>query len=563
MQLRSRARTLAREPWLVLVPLVVAQWAAVGIFATVVRHNGWLFYQGGDQLAFYTDAWLLGHGHIPEASIGYGWSFVLTPIAWIFGVNVISALPAIVLFQVVILLPVSLLAVYGIGARVGGRIVGYTAAALWVFLPYAVIPLWDQRYHAKYVEQFLPQALGLTGLGDFPSMVALLVSAYFLVRALDTRAPVEGAVAGLAAGFAIAIKPANAIFLPAAAVGFLLARRWRPGLAFAGALIPFMLTLAVWKYRGLGHLPVITPAPKALALGRDALIAPTPLLASVGDYIKLDWSRLGDNLAQFREFFWSPRAIEWVPIAGVLGVARRSIPKAAFLGLWFLLFFVIKGTSPNQSVEGGTFLRLFMPGFPPYTILAASILLLIPTLGPRLADRRPPATPSLTWRSRPLIALAAVFALAPLLFVLVGSPYNQPDATKFFEQNVYVPVDNGFHVQVTATPGGELIRWKPPRPTGTRVFYVVFRSPTQQTAPDPTLPPGHQGIRCLPPTGGALDCRLEMQDIGRTRGGVWRDPDVLPAGEWTYRIGVAANWIDDQSTGGDVVLVSRPAVIPD
>src|SRR5439155_25362614 len=115
------------------------------------------------------------------------WSFVLSPIARFFGPSFVSALPALVLFQTLVLLPIAILCVYGIAARIGGRLLGYFAAALWVAAPFASIPLWDHRYHAKFVEQFLPQAFGMTGMGDFPSMVALLVAGYFCIRALDTR----------------------------------------------------------------------------------------------------------------------------------------------------------------------------------------------------------------------------------------------------------------------------------------------------------------------------------------------------------------------------------------
>src|SRR3989440_11066284 len=162
----ARVAALERfEPWVVLVPLVVAQWVALAIFAAVVRHKGWLFSQGGDQTVFYTDAWSIGHGHVPEAEIGYGWSYVLSPVAALFGANILSALPLIVLFQTIVLLPIAILCVYGIGARIGGRLLGYFAAALWVFAPFLSIPLWDQRYHAKFIEQFLPPAVGLTGVG--------------------------------------------------------------------------------------------------------------------------------------------------------------------------------------------------------------------------------------------------------------------------------------------------------------------------------------------------------------------------------------------------------------
>ena len=224
MRLADKLRPLARyEPWVVLGPLALVQWLALVAFVVTVRHNGWLFYQGGDQTFFYTSSWIVGHGHIPDAAIGWGWSYILVPLTWMFGSSVLNALPAIVLIQVVILLPLALVAVYGIAERIGGRLLGYLSAGLWVAMPYAVIPLFDQRYHAKYVEQFLPQALGLTGLGDFPSMVIVLWSAYFVVRSLDTRALPDAAAAGLLAGFAIGVKPSNALFL-----GGVAARATRP-----------------------------------------------------------------------------------------------------------------------------------------------------------------------------------------------------------------------------------------------------------------------------------------------------------------------------------------------
>ena len=54
-------------------------------------------------------------------------------------------------------------------------------------MPYAVIPLWRGDYHERYVEQFLPGALGLTALADYLSMVLLLVGALFFLRSLETR----------------------------------------------------------------------------------------------------------------------------------------------------------------------------------------------------------------------------------------------------------------------------------------------------------------------------------------------------------------------------------------
>ena len=64
MRLPDRARPLwgwirARQPWSILVALLVLQWLALLVFAASVQHNGWLYYQGGDQTYYWTGAHLL------------------------------------------------------------------------------------------------------------------------------------------------------------------------------------------------------------------------------------------------------------------------------------------------------------------------------------------------------------------------------------------------------------------------------------------------------------------------------------------------------------------------
>ena len=82
-----------------------------------------------------------------------------------------QALPPLVIGQVLVLGPIALLCVYGIAARIGGRLLACWASLLWVIAPFAVIPLFVDRYQERWSEQFLPQALGLTAMADFPSMV--------------------------------------------------------------------------------------------------------------------------------------------------------------------------------------------------------------------------------------------------------------------------------------------------------------------------------------------------------------------------------------------------------
>jgi hypothetical protein len=554
-----------REPWIVLVPLVAIQWLALLVFALSVPRNGWLFYQGGDETFFYTDSWVVAHGHIPESKVGYAWSFLLAPLPALVGPSFLAAVPAIVLLQALFLVPVAVLAVYGIGARIGGRAIGYAAAALWVAAPFLSIPLFVDRYHEKFVEQFLPQAFGLTGLGDYPSTVALLVSGYFFVRCLDTREPAEAVLAGVAAGFAIGIKPANGLFLAGPALALLAARRWRDGVAFAAAMVPAGLALVIWKARGLGYLPILTPDSQALAAGSGPLAAAhsPPLAVVVSRYVELDWDQLHANYLYLREVFWSTRLVQWLPVAGLLAVARLSWPKALFLGGWLGAFVLVKGSSPEASLEQGTLLRLIMPALPPFVLLAAAIPLLVPEVGPRIAARFPCRTRGLRLRSAPVLAGVAAFGLLPLAVLAFLPPLQDGRAATLSAQSVYVPVGEAFGLRATpsAEGGGLDLTWQPRRSGSTRTFYTLYRSPAAFRIPKGSpedFPLVREGLLCESRHGGADKCSIEMDQLATTREAAWHD--VPPPGRWTYRVGIAANWVDDEGRG-DTLLLGAPLTV--
>ena len=65
------------RPRYVLGALVLAEWLVVFVIAHTAAHRGWIYYQGGDQLWYYTAGWLLAHGHFPVPVLGYLWSAVL------------------------------------------------------------------------------------------------------------------------------------------------------------------------------------------------------------------------------------------------------------------------------------------------------------------------------------------------------------------------------------------------------------------------------------------------------------------------------------------------------
>jgi hypothetical protein len=571
MRLRERARPLwsliaRRQPWSVLGPLLVLQWICLLVFALRAEHNGWLYYQGGDQSFYWTGAHQLSQWTLPVALVGYSWSYLLIPIAFFAGANVLSGLPVVIVLNALILLPVALLCVYGIATRIAGRVFGYWAAFLWVLVPYVTIPMFDQRYHEKYVDITLPQSLGLTVLGDFPSMVFLLVTAYLVVRALDTQDWTDAVLAGLTGGFAIGLKPSNALFFGAAVLCLVVARRWTQTAAFAAALVPGLFLLALWKQRGLGELPAFSSTGTGgsggslAAIGADAPVG--SLISPVRRYVDLNWHQLHQNIDGVREFFWAVRPLEFVPLAGLLAIGRRSWPKAILVFGWFMTFLLIKGTDDKANIEDASFFRLLMPSFPAFLLLLASIPLLVPSFSwTRRAFPVPlPALPTRRPGRRLLAAAAAVLVVLPLIVIAGAIPQSNAEAVTYRLQDVYVPVQS-FRLRANPSGGSVRLTWNAPSTSnsGTKVFYTVLRSRPVTTDPDNDNRRTVDGLSCKERRHGApLSCDLVMTHLSTTT--ARRYDDRPPPGRWTYRVGMTANWLNDTSLG-DVMIVSDPLTV--
>jgi Dolichyl-phosphate-mannose-protein mannosyltransferase len=568
MRFPERARPLwslivRHQPWSVLVPLLVVQWLCLLALALSVHHNGWLYYQGGDETFYWTSAHLLSDWTLPISPIGYAWSYLLTPVALFAGPNVLDGLPVVVVFNVLVLLPVSLLCMYGIASRIAGRVFGYWTAALWILIPYAAIPMFAQRYHQKYVEIALPQQLGLTVLGDFPSTVFLLVTLYLIVRALDSGDWRDTALAGVVGAFTIGIKPSIALFLAGAILCLVVAQRWVQTASFLAALVPGLIVLAVWKQRGLGELPAFSSTGgsggKLAAIGAQAPVG--SLLSPVNKYVDLDWHQLHRNLDGLREFFWAVRPLEFVPFAGLLAIGRRSWPKAILIFVWFMTFFLVKGTSENANIEDASFFRLLMPAFPAFLILLASIPLLVPAFSwtRRILPEPVPVLPHRTPGRRLLAGAVVLLVIAPLVLVGAASPQTRPIAVTEAEQGVYVPVQS-FELTALQVGSKVLLNWNAPSSGSTRPFYTVLRS--RPVALDPSNPDERtaiDGISCKPRlSGSSVDCTLYMDRLAATRRRTYVDQP--PTGRWTYRVTLSGNWIDDPSLG-DALVLSTPVTV--
>jgi hypothetical protein len=540
---------LLERPRAVLGTLVAAQIALVLLLALSVEHNGWVWFQGGDQIWMTTTGWLLGQRDLPPTEIGYLWPGAQAPVTWATGPAYVQVLPPLVLAQVLVLGPIAVLCVYGIAAQIGGRLLGYWSALLWVIAPFAAIPLFVDRYHERWVEQFLPQALGLTAMSDFPSMVLVLAGAYFVVRSLAPGRMGDAALAGVLIGAGVGLKPPNLLVAVGAALAYVVARRWREGLACGVAIVPALLVLLLWKVRGLGQVPAFALEQAQVAAGSH----PVAVDLKLDRYLDLDFEHWKEQMNLLREFFWSQRVAQWAPFAGliaVLSVRRGAI--AALLGGWLAAYLVVKGFSPLASIESGSFWRLLMPAWPAYLLLFASIPLLVPTLARRLGDRvLPRATTPVAPR---WIAVAAVVTvLVPGIAIAISSPLGRTEAQQqtvvqdFESGNILTPVDDGVQLAVQSDGASRRLSWTGGGSWRADVFYRVYR---HDGSDEDTV--------CYQSGGTAWYCLLNSEPIATTRDLSFVDPEAPPTA--TYRIGVGTNWADDPEFG-DVFAFSPPVEV--
>ena len=549
---RGASRTVDRlleRPRAVLGTLIGAQIAATFVLALSVTHNGWVYFQGGDQIWLATQGWLLGQFELAPTELGYLWSYLLAPIMWVTGPTFVQALPPLVLLQVLVLGPIALLCVYGIAVRIGGRLLGYWASFLWVVAPFASIPLFVDRYQERWAEHFLPQALGLTAMADFPSMVLALAAALFVVRSLSPGHLTDAVFAGVLLGAAAALKPPNLLIAFGVGIAYVVARRWREGLACAVAIVPALVVLVAWKYRGLGDVPAFALEQSRMAAGSG----PLGVELNLDRYFELDFDHWRTQMDQLREFFWSARLAQSAPLAGLIAVLRvRRGAIAALLGGWLAAYLVVKGFSPRADIQANTFWRLLMPAWPAYLLLFASIPLLTPTLARRLGKRVQP-TESRRIAPRWIVVAAVLSVALPTVAIAASSPIDPPTPAVFQGEPggqgsaILAPVDASVALRVEREGSATRITWSDETNWRGNVFYRVYRydGPGEDTA-------------CYRSGGVAWYCYVKGTPITTTRETTFLDPSASASA--TYRIGVGTNWIDDPDEG-DVFAFSPPVAL--
>jgi hypothetical protein len=395
MPLADRLRAAGTRTGPLLAGAILLQWLSTLAVTFRANHTGWRFEQSADAAASVQGAFALVDGDLPRHGPGLLWPMLLSPFASVAD-TVDGVLAGAVLLNVLVLGPVALVAAYWIAARLGGRPLGVATLTLWVLGPWLLLLLALDPYEPVVRDRVLPLVLGLTAEPAFPAAVALAASAALISTSLDRRSLVGVALAGLVAGAAVATEPHTLLFLGAAAGAYVAARRVRQAGAFAVAIAPAVLAVVLWQARALD--------------GSDAL-----------SFGPVDWGQFTDSMAGLREFFWSQRLLQWLPLAGTVAVARRSAPLALLLGGWMLTFGVVLGSQPDAVLDGGALFRVLLPALPAYIVLAAAIPLLVPTLAARLGPKLDPLSPG-RGPGRGALAIAAVLlALVPLAAAALGS----------------------------------------------------------------------------------------------------------------------------------------------
>jgi hypothetical protein len=530
------------RPLYILSTLIGIEWLTILGVALTVRHNGWLYYQGGDQLWHYTSAWVMGQGRLSHTSVGYAWSIVLLPFALIGGPNLVSPLPFIVLLNVLVLMPIALLATYGIGRRMGGRLFGYWVALLWIVVPLIGIEYTVAGYHQRYTELLLPQSLGLTAMSDFPSLVVSIVAAYFAVRAVQDDSRWDGLYAGLFAGVALGIKPSNAPLVVGIVLALLWARRGRSLAYVAAGLSPGLLALALWKVIGEGKLPIINSG------GPGAHAAPVLAVSlDIHRYIHPSWSFFSTQLHDLGQYFWSVRLLEWLAIAGTVGLLRHSRPIGLLFGGWFFTTIFVKWTSPGHgTVATSDLLRQSISTIPAALMILGGIVLLVPGLSRRLHSPGTEGWGTHRIRIGLAAALVVLFGVVPVALAAGLPVLKETDTISYYFQpgSLSAPfgVDKDWRPTVTRHGGRVRLTWPAQRPLGGTMDYVVFRA----SAKEP--------IYC-DTTGGGAQCRLIGEPVIATRKTTF--VDHVTGGAFEYRIAAVASWINDP-TAGDIYVVSPP-----
>ena len=218
-----------------------------------------------------------------------------------------------------------------------------------------------------------------------------VASAAFAMRAID-GARHSALVAGLLTGAAISVAPTAAGIAIGILAAIAISRRWRSLLDAAIGLSVALVPTLVWRQRALGG-PAVT-------LGHPS------------------WSTFQSSMAQIREYFWSNRLLQWLPIAGTVGVVRLMPALAALAAGWLAAASVLV-VATTADFDGGRVFISLIPAWPAYALLVAAIPALAPTLTTRFGQHLEPRRDVTDVRQGAVVASVVFLAALPLVLVVL------------------------------------------------------------------------------------------------------------------------------------------------
>ena len=535
-------RLTAMKPAPALALIVGLQLAQAFWFGFRTPHNGWVWYSGGDATSYWTEQWAIGHLQIPQAVVGYGLPVYYAWVPLVAGPSLVNGAAIVVLFQAIVLVPLALILFWAVADRLFGRVYAWCAVALWTAGPLLLLHGFVPKYHWVFDQLFLaPHWFGFTNMADLPSLVVVLACVWLTLRAVDSGSQTDCAIAGLLGGLAIAVKPSNAFFLPAIALLLVGARRPRQVVVWASALVPSLVTLFLWKLRGLGYVPLTSSSYARLRVAAGV----HPLAFSTTKYLPLNMHHLGLELANLREVFWSLRFLEFLVVAGAFGVIRKAPLKGLFVTVWFASFGIVKASSPRSDFPSATYFRLVEPGLPAFILLVVGVAFCLPGLGRRVrsfAPVRSATRPDFRW----VVPAAIVLAVVPLVLVGIARPASTMRIVRDENTVQEAPLTQTMALHAKRNRDASVtLTWRSPPTGGTQPWFVVYTS--------------SENDGCSPPNRGALECMLNMPVLTVTQS--HQVVDHPGAGPHYYRVALVAQY-QRATAGGDLMLVSHGVSVP-
>jgi hypothetical protein len=343
-----------------LIATVCVQWLVTAGVALTAHHTGSIYGTEASARAVADAANRLADGTLPHTG-GPAYPVLLAPLAAVTdSANTFAAV--VTALGILVLAPAASYCLLDLAQSLAGRPYAVLAAAVWLLAPVAAVPLFVTKYHDTYVDNVLPALYGLTLHPAYLAMVLSLAAAALAMRAV-AGVPHAALFAGLLAALATAVLPVAAAVAVGAGLALAAARRWRGLLEAAIGLGAGLAPTLLWRERALGTV--------TLTLGHPS------------------WGAFDAAMANVREYFWSNRLLQWLPVAGTVGMLRLARPAAALLAGWLGALVLVVVAAPSDFTNGRIFIDL-IPSWPAYALLVAAVPALVPRLTHRLRGRLEP-----------------------------------------------------------------------------------------------------------------------------------------------------------------------------